>query len=226
MYHDSSGVLRFIRTACKSFEKHGNEQSGAYSTFLSLLQSHSLYHLRTVPLASFRGNRFNILFYNGGILYYLRQAVIDFFETGLSTGNQLLKAVEADSKVEEYWAAFRALGLISKIVPGTFWRLLKSETLILEMNVKYQHMVMCFDRWAKDAAQLLSGEANLFKEYPLHNIDAVSDALFRPTLQDSLVEEILEAIFSGFSVLYKRMVSDHLSGGEFDVEITQKRGNE
>ena len=121
--------------------------------------------------------------------------------------------------------SLQSLGLISKFVTGPFWRLLESETPILEMNVKYQHMVMCFDSWAKDAAQLLSGEAKLFEEYPLH-IDAVSVALLRPTLQDSLVQEILEAIFSGFSVLLKRMVSDHLSGGEFDVEVTQERKSE
>ena len=147
--------------------------------------------------------------------------------TSLKQDCQLLKAVEADAKVEEFWAACRALGLISKFVTGPFWRILESETPILEMNVKYQHMVMCFDRWAKDAAQLLSGEAKLFEEYPLH-IDAVSDALLRPTLQDSLVQEILEAIkiFSGFSVLFKQMVSNHLSGGEFDVEVTQERKSE
>ena len=95
------GTLRFIRTVCKAFEKHGNEQSGAHATFLTLLRS--VYHLKKVPLASFHGNRFNILFYDAGMIYYLKQAIQDFFETGISTGNQLLKAVEADSKVDVFF---------------------------------------------------------------------------------------------------------------------------
>lgn len=219
------GTLRFIRTACKAFEKHGNEQSGAYSTFLSLLQSHDLYRLKKVPLASFRGNRFNIIFMDAGILYHLKQAIHDFFTTGLSTGNQLLKAVEADSKVNEYWAACRALGLINKFITGPFWRLLESDTPILEMNKKYQHMVACFEEWTCNAMPILNGEARLFKEYPPH-IDTVSDSLLKPTSEDFLVQEILEALFAGFSALLKRMVTDHLSGGVLDVESTEQRKKE
>lgn len=188
---------------------------------MSLLQSHDQYHLKKVPLASFRGNRFNIIFFDAGILYYLKLAIHDFFVTGLSTGNQLLKAVEADSNVAEYWAACRALGLINKFVTGPFWRLLESDTPILEMNAKYQHMVTCFDEWAGDATPVISGEARLFKEYPPH-VDNIFDALLKPTPEDFLVQEILEVIFSGFSALLKRMVTDHLPGGEYDVELTEK----
>lgn len=83
-------------------------------------------------------------------------------------------------------------------------------------------MVTCFEEWALDATPLLSGEARLFKEYPPH-VDAISDALLKPTLEDF---QILEAIFSGFSALLKRMVTDHLSGGEFDVELTEERKKE
>ena len=66
---------------------------------------------------------------DAGVLYFLRKAIDDFFDTGLSTGNQLLKAVEADSNVNAYWATCNALGLISKIVTGPFWRLLESVSL-------------------------------------------------------------------------------------------------
>ena len=216
------GTIRLIRTACKAFEKHGNEQSGAHSTFLTFLQSHSDYRLKKVPLASFRGNRFNIIFLDAGILYYLKQAVHDFFDGGLSTGNQLLKAVEADSKVHEYWAVCRALGLVNKIVTGPFWRLLESDTPILEMNKKYQHMVACFEKWAQDATPVLTGEARLFEEYP-PSVDFVWDALLKTSTLDSLVQEILEALFSAFSALLHRMVVDHLSGGIYDVELTEDK---
>ena len=127
--------------------------------------------------------------------------------------------------MDEYWAACRALGLISKFVTGPFWRLLESDTSILEMNAKYQHMVAHFEKLASDASSIISGEATLFTEYPT-SIDKVSDALLKPSTNDLIVQEILETIFSGFSALLERMVSDHLSGGELDVELTEEKKEE
>ena len=124
--------------------------------------------------------------------------------------------------MDEYWAACRALGLVNKFITGPFWRLLESNTPILEMNEKYQHTVACFEEWACDATSILNGEARLFQEYLLH-IDHVSDTLLKPSSDDLLVQEILETIFSGFSALLQRMVTDHLSGGEFDVALTEEK---
>ena len=93
------------------------------------------------------------------------------------------------------------------------------------MNAKYQHMIACFEEWASDASSIISGEAELFKEYPMH-IDKVSDALLKPSTNDVIVQEILVTIFLGFSALLERMVSDHLSGGGFDVELIEERKKE
>ena len=40
------------------------------------------------PSASFRGNRFNILFYDAGALYYIPDAVKTFFGVVSQTPNQ------------------------------------------------------------------------------------------------------------------------------------------
>ncbi len=58
------------------------------------------------------------------------------------------------------------------------------------------------------------------------SIDKVSDALLKPSTNDLIVQEILETIFSGFSALLERMVSDHLSGGELDMELTEEKKEE
>ncbi len=157
------------------------------------------------------------MFYDAGILYYLKEAVNEFFKTGLSTGNQLLKSVEADSTVEEFWAACRSLGLINKFVTGPFWE--SDNHSILDMNEKYKHMVACFEDWADNSSSVVDGTAMLFQEQPLH-VDQVSDALLKPDSNDLLVQEILETISSGFSALLQRMVADHLSGGVHDGELT------
>ena len=133
----------------------------------------------------------------------------------MSTDNKLLKAVEADSKVSEFWAGCRALGLVSKFVTGPLWRLLESKTPILAMNERYHHMLTCIEDWAKDASPLLSGEARLFADFP-PSIDSIYDSLLKPNENDATVQEILQAIFTAFSVLLQRMVKDHLPGGVYD----------
>ena len=70
-----SGVIRLIRTACKALCKHGNEQSGVYLPFSSFLASKGV---KKNPLVSFRGYRFNILFYDAGAVYYISEH-ISFF---------------------------------------------------------------------------------------------------------------------------------------------------
>ena len=56
MKNSESGIVRLVRTACKALSKHGRAC-----------------HL------PFRGNCFNILFYDAGALYYISDAVKTFF---------------------------------------------------------------------------------------------------------------------------------------------------
>ena len=70
-----SGTVRLLRTACKAFQKHGCEKSGVYIHFSTFLKSCGV---TRVPLATFNGNRFNILFYDAGALYYIADKAKDF----------------------------------------------------------------------------------------------------------------------------------------------------
>ena len=105
-----SGIIRLVRTACKALGRHGNEQSGVYQPFTTFLKSNNI--LRN-PLAPFRGNRFNILFYDAGVVYYLSTLIKTFFLDVWQTPNKLLRAVLADIQVPEFLAGCKALGLIN-----------------------------------------------------------------------------------------------------------------
>ena len=70
-----SGIVRLIRTACKALCKHGSEQSGVYQPFTTFLATNGI---KKNPLVSFRGNRFNIVFYDSGALYYISDQVVKF----------------------------------------------------------------------------------------------------------------------------------------------------
>lgn len=73
---NESGIIRLIRTACKALSKHGSEQSGVFQPFTSYLK---LNGVKRNPLATFKGNRFNIIFYDAGALFYIADLVKSFF---------------------------------------------------------------------------------------------------------------------------------------------------
>ena len=88
-----SGTLRLIRTTCKAVQTHGCEKSGRISDFYIFLGEEIGFS--NVAFIPFKGNRFNVLFYNGGILYFLYNQLKHFFES-VKDEDKLLKAVHSD----------------------------------------------------------------------------------------------------------------------------------
>ena len=86
---------------------------------------------------------FNVLFYNGGILYFFYNHLKLFFES-VKDKNKLLKTVHSDLQIKSYLCGCRALGLINKLATGPLWRLLESGIHILDMNKHYQKMSSIF----------------------------------------------------------------------------------
>ena len=125
------GTVRLIRTAAKAFARGGDEKSGVYGDFmdfeplLSKLKESNLHHLPIVP---FRGNRFNIVFFNGGFVYFLHKEMIQLLE-GREKPNPLLKAVLADFRIPFVLAGCKAFGLISKLVMGPLWRIIENNNI-------------------------------------------------------------------------------------------------
>ena len=138
------GIVCLLFTACKALSKHGSEQSCVYMSFTSHIMSSG----KKNPLASFRGNRFNILFYAAGALYYISDAVDTFFGVVWQTLNQFLRAVVSDIEVPEYLAGCRALGLVNKVFTRLLWHVLEAsdiyfryELLLGNVNCSYRSMV-------------------------------------------------------------------------------------
>ncbi len=90
-FDSDPGVCRLVRTASKAFGvgSGGDEKSGCqgnFKTFASeFLQEHGM---RYVPLRSYRGARFNILFSNAAAVFFLQSVMKDFLEK-FGAGNKL-----------------------------------------------------------------------------------------------------------------------------------------
>ena len=74
---DESGTARLVRTAAKAFHPSGSDEAGVASYLASYLAGKDL-KLKIVP---YRGNRFNILYFDAGATYFHRNHITDFFKT-------------------------------------------------------------------------------------------------------------------------------------------------
>ena len=72
-----SGTVRLIRTLCKAVQDRGCQKSGKPFQFRSFLKTKGIDH---VPLAPFKGNRFNILFHNASGVSYLFDHLVELLE--------------------------------------------------------------------------------------------------------------------------------------------------
>ena len=116
-----SGTVRLIRTACNAVHKHGSQKAGVHIYFAQYLRDEGV---NSMPLASFQGNRFNIIFYDAAGIYFLHEKLKVFLES-YGAKNQLLTAVLADLYEPVFRAGCKALGLINKFITGPLWRILE-----------------------------------------------------------------------------------------------------
>ena len=125
-----SGTHRLIRTLCKAVQIRGCEKSGRMVDFDLSLEEDGI---TGNPLAQFKGNRFNIIFYNAGIVYYLQKNCKIFFNDVFEE-NRLLTAAHYDLNVTSFIPGCRALGLIDKFLTGPLWRLLVQVKNVLDLR--------------------------------------------------------------------------------------------
>ena len=151
-----SGTYRLVRTLCKAVQERGCEKSGRMVQFKSFLENEK--NITAVPLAPFKGNRFNILFLNGAGTFFLHKHCQEFFDR-CKDENLLLIAVYHDLSVPQFIVGCHALGIIAKIVTGPLWRNINKAGHVLAMNELYQKIDICFNEWANDATPLIRGES-------------------------------------------------------------------
>ena len=146
--------------------------------------------MSSIPLAAFRGNRFNIIFYDAAGVFFLRTQIEKYLlEHHSGPLNRLLQSILRDIRVPKYVAACKALSIIDKLVSGLFWRKLESSQLsILDMSEVYCRMKEKFDQWGEDASAVIDGDELLFPDFTSSD-DPVAKELSKQSSHDSLAQE-------------------------------------
>ena len=100
------GTCRLVRTAAKAFGEgsNGDEKSGCQGNFKIFAREFlAQNNLKSVPLRSYRGSRFNILFANAAAVFFLHEQMTSFIES-CGAEKKLLKSVLFDLKVIEIFS--------------------------------------------------------------------------------------------------------------------------
>ena len=204
-----SGTSRLVRTVCKAIQERGCERTGKPVEYQDFMTAEGR---GKVPLAPFKGNRFNILFHNAAGIYFMLED-LKMFMADHKTDNKLFTAVNADLNVLPFQAGIRALGLISKLVTGPLWRALEKEKHNLGMVAKYQELMQCFQLWSQDATPILHGSTGLFDNTDKE--DNILQQLTEVCDSDAGTKQVLELLFSSFLLTGQRQLKDYLGAGKF-----------
>lgn len=118
--NSESGTLRLVRTCCKAFSYRGDAKCGCHGSFMTFIKDFLKENgMQSLSLTPSRGNRFNILFHNAGVVYFfLHENMVTFLKDDGS--NQW---VLHDLHISFFVAGCKTLGLIGKLVASPLWNL-------------------------------------------------------------------------------------------------------
>ncbi len=199
------GSIRLIRTACKAFERRGDEKSGCPLQFLAYLKKNGI---SKNPLIHFRGNRFNVVFANGARIFYLHEHIGNFLKLW-GTPNRLLQAVLEDVNNPINISGTKALGLIDKHITGPLWRIIESaDTHVLDIPKYYKSLKEFTDKCTEANIGLFMTGEDIPFDRELVKRDDVWLHLVSPSSYDSVAGNMLLSIFKAFSLLLDRVLTD------------------
>ena len=214
-----SASIRLLRTTAKCLAKGADEKNGCYKDFHSFMLSknkdENLTKDRANMLQQFRGNRFNIIFYNAEITFYLAPYIKEFFADIHLPSNTLQKAVNYDLCEDNLVVVAKALGLCSKLITAPFWRIMESDCSMQETSNTYQVLSSFFCRCKEDVSAFICGEDVPFPTYVKD--DFILQCLLKEHHLDTIVATILKNLFTAWETILIKSAGDHLIGGQYET---------
>ncbi len=210
-----AGCHRLVQTAAKAFTQRGSNSCGvsAWSTCLA-----DRYKLN--KMVTFSCHSTNLLFYDGGAVYYHRDDIEEFLDSWPNP-NQLLQSIKYDIKEQIYLAGLKALGIVDKLITGPLWRLITQiKTVNMPPYLKLLQKKLLL--LANDASPLMEG-CPIFLNIPIHK-DVIYTSVFEDIPdRDSYTQAMLEHICGHFLILLERQAVEQLQGGKLaKIEVDGK----
>ena len=186
----------------KGTDLFNNDQTGCRQHLSAHLAAHHSGEVNQaanqVWIPRYVGNRLNILFVNGGLLYHYRDTIKDYFTNvnHPSNGHQSCVALALSSPA--VIIALRVLGLVGKFLAGSWQQLISDQVGILDLNDHFCHAKEKVTQWITDPLPVLDGSASA-----AFDVEVLKDATF-----ESLIKQGSKLVVPGRPNLPETL-SDH-----------------
>ena len=150
--------------------------------------------INTIPVISFRGNRFNTLFHNAAGTYYLRDILIQYLTTSKCPLNYTDKIILSALKDENIMAICRALGIICNVIIQPYWNeAVDEDRKALQMQPIYESLVQLLETAGRSINPnfLLQNSLHLLPG-PVSPPHLVTQSLFSSTSTDTVTQSLLK----------------------------------
>ena len=125
--------------------------------------------------------------------------------------NRLLKAVSEDMNSNVFLAGACALGIISKLTTGPYFKLVGETTSILDMNPHLHQLQLSLEKLCKNAEPLLEGDPIFNESIALVSKDHIYNELFKvPDDQEFqiMTQQMLELLCAAILLVVERQCED------------------
>lgn len=203
---NTATLLRFVS---KLFFKDGSGDPLFAATYLKEKG------ISTIPIMNFRGNRFNVLFYNAAGTFYLAPYLVQYFENSKSTlnftQNYILKALKNDKIL----VILRALGILYKIITQPYMNKASDEKCnALSMGSTYNRLIYILKDCTDNPSLLLKNNISVFYG-PFEPPDFISQSLFMSSHLDIQTEQILARLARVLKIKCESLFKDFIEGGKY-----------
>ncbi|XP_021339820.1 uncharacterized protein LOC110441045 [Mizuhopecten yessoensis] len=167
-----------------------------------------------IPILNFRGNRFNVLFYNAAGTFYLSQHLQDYLESSKSTLNFVQTCILEGLKDPILMDICKCLGILSKLITEPYWRKAGGEVAsAIEMGPVYTRLIECLGIGCETPLTLLHNNIQLFPG-PSVEPDDVLQLLFNSHVSSNAVT-IMTSLCKAMRDKAQHLFKDFLPSGPF-----------
>ena len=207
---NESNTHFLLRCISKLFYKDGSGDPLLTATFLL----NKIEGLKKIPILNFRGNRFNVLFFNAAGTYILMEHVIEYLVTSKSSLNFMQNFILESLKDQTIIALLRALGILSKTITEPYWQFVQTSGVsAIEMGSVYQRLVSFLEECSENPGILLRNEGKLFVG-PSEQ-DLMYQLLFESSSTDMETASFLSMFCSSLAIKCRNLFKPFLNGGKY-----------
>ncbi|XP_056002923.1 uncharacterized protein LOC125662868 [Ostrea edulis] len=196
-----------LRCVSKLFFKDGTGDPNISSVFM---KSHGV---DRIPLMNFRGNRFNLSFYNAAGTFFMHKLVLQYLMALKSSYTFIQNFIVLSLQNKVILTILKALGILCKIITEPYLVKVSESGDILKMDTVFQRLLFLLNSFYENPSLAMNHELRFFYG-PLFN-DETAEFLFEMSFNDDLTCVFLKKFSCVLKDKVQKLFSEFLTGGKY-----------